>query len=132
MGVTMTDEAAKKVESRFDNRAREFWEESAMNTPAGRYGLDQLPGWTITREQNGSPIIYDVRAIDHPFKVSGQARGRLIAWAERTTGVPPIDGAAVTRCAESLTEAEMRETEGGGRGTTEWDFDTPVSTPDLG
>lgn len=88
---------------------------------AGRFELDQLPGWAITEERNGAPIIYDVRATDHPFRVSGEARGRLMTWAERTKGVPPIDDASITSCAESLTEAEMREAEGGGEGTTEWE-----------
>lgn len=82
----------------------------------GRFEVSELPGWAITAERNGAPIIFDIRARDAPL-FSGDALGQLKLWAEER-GL--VDEAEIDRCAASVTEAEMREAEGGGRETTEW------------
>lgn len=92
-------------------------EETREYYAQGRFTLAELPKWALTRERGGAPIIYDVRATDAPLG-PGDAAGRLFEWAERQ-GLR-INDNAMTRCAESMTEAQMREAVGGGSGTTEW------------
>lgn len=84
----------------------------------GRFELEELPEWAITAERNGAPIIFDIRAEDAPV-FSGDAIGQLLEWAEER-GLP-LDYDEVDRCADSVSEGEIRESEGGGPETTEWE-----------
>lgn len=83
----------------------------------GRFEVEDLPGWALPDERDGHPVIDDVRAHDAPLG-EGDAKGRLEEWAKRQ-GLP-INHDEMTRCGESMTEAETRELVGGGSGTTEW------------
>lgn len=85
----------------------------------GRFELSELPEWAITAERNGDPVIFDIRARETPVFL-GDALGQLKQWAEQR-GL--VDEGEIDRCEVSVTEAEMREAEGGGRETTEWGED---------
>lgn len=93
----------------------------------GRYELGELPDWAITEMRNGAPIIYDLRATESPFAVPGDATGLLKQWAEQRN--LEIDDGEIARCEQSVTEAEIRQVEGGGAKTSEWDFEEPVTRP---
>lgn len=87
---------------------------------AGQFDVSTLPDWAITRERNGAPIIYDVRARDLPF-FTPDAMGWLEAWAARKE--VKIDKTRLSRCEASITEGQVRRAEGGGRETTTWKVD---------
>lgn len=112
----------------FGTSEREMWcltEEVRGYLARGRIELADLPEWAVTRERNGSPIIYDIRAKEIPFVSTGNAIGELRAWAERQR--LPIELSQIRTCAVSTEPSEVREAEGGGPDTTTWNFDEPVT-----
>lgn len=93
----------------------------------GRYDLAELPAWAITTPRDGVPVLYDLRATRAPVDPVDAARG-LLRWAD-TQNLPVSDGEALDACALATTPDEINQTEGGGPGTTDWDFEDTVVIP---
>ncbi len=78
-----------------------------------------LPKWALTEARDGAPIVYDVRASDPPVEVDA-ATDALIGWLERQAPERPINRTQLAGCTDRVSDAEIRESEGGGPGSSSW------------